>query len=163
LNASLATAPRDAELLVDLAALQTEADRLDEARTTLRRAVALAPQRADIAERLAVINHVVALDPTRPRLRVATRANRARLLLAQVLEQTRACAENHDSQVAQAREDAAKRMRRRAPITAESADQEIALAARLWETAPACQGTAPEARAIALILQRIESAAEPLS
>jgi tetratricopeptide (TPR) repeat protein len=163
LNASLATAPRDAELLVQLAGLQADSGRMLDARSTLRRAVALEPQRAEVAERLAVIDHVLALDPTLPRLRLATRANRARVLLAQVLEHTRACKQNDDTEMARDRADAESRMRRRAPLTAEAADQDIALATRLWKAAPACQGSTAEARAIAQVLQRIESSAEPPS
>jgi tetratricopeptide (TPR) repeat protein len=163
LNASLATAPRDSELLVHLAALQAGSGRMLEARGTLRRAVALAPQRADIAERLAIIDHVLALDPTLPRLRLATRANRARVLLAHVLEHTRACRENDDTEMARDRAEAERRRRRRAPGTAETADQEIALAARLWKAAPACHGVTAEARALAQVLEGIESSAEPPS
>lgn len=161
LSASLATAPRDTELLVHLATLQANAGRMLEARSTLRRASALEPRRVDIAERLAILNHVLALDPTLAGLRLATRVNRARLLLAEVLEQTRACEEDYVSDVARERTNAERRMRRRAPITAETADQEIALAARLWKAAPACQGSTAEAHAITQVLQRVESSAHP--
>jgi tetratricopeptide (TPR) repeat protein len=163
LSANLGTAPRDIDLLVDLAALQAEAGRMIEARSTLRRAASIEPRRADVAERLAVLNHVLALDPTLAGLRLVTRANRARLLLAQVLDHTRACTPQDDTDIARERADAERRMRRRAPITAETADQAIELAARLWKAAPACHGETPEARAIGQVLQRIESSAEPPS
>lgn len=163
LTASVTTAPRDAELLAQLAQLQTDAGRTLDARSALRRAVALEPQRPDLAEQLAVVNHVLALDPTLPRLRLVTRTHRARLLLASVLEQTRACDGDAQPEVAQGREDAERRLRRRAPRTADAADQEIALAARLWAAASACRASTPEARALAQVLNRIEPAAEPAS
>jgi tetratricopeptide (TPR) repeat protein len=163
LTASAATAPRDTQLLAQLAELQTNVGQTLDARTTLRRAVAVEPQRADLAKRLALINHVLALDPTLPRLRLVTRARRARLLLAAVLEQTRACKDDPQPEIARARDDAERRVRRRAPTTADAADQEMALAARLWGAAPACHGSTPEALALAQVLQRIEPAAEPPS
>jgi tetratricopeptide (TPR) repeat protein len=160
LTASVVTAPRDPQLLAHLAELQANAGRPLDARATLRRAVALEPDQPDLAERLAVIDHVVALDPTLPRLRLVTRSRRARLLLAAVLEGTRACDENPPPEVAEARSEAAKRMRRRTPRTAEAADEEIALAARLWTAASECHSSTPEARAVAQVLQRIEASAE---
>jgi Flp pilus assembly protein TadD len=163
LTASAATAPRDAQLLAQLAELQINAGSTLDARSTLRRAVALEPKREDLAERLALVNHVLALDPTLPRLRLVTRARRARLLLAAVLEQTRACQDESQPEVAPARDSAERRVRRRAPTTADAADQEIALAARLWSAASACHGSTAEARALAQVLQRIEPAAEPQS
>jgi tetratricopeptide (TPR) repeat protein len=160
LTATAAMAPRDADLLAQLAALQVEAGQVREARATLRRAVALEPQRADVADRLAVVDRVLELDPTLPRLRVATRANRARALLAQVLEHTRACQER-SAETPQDRADAERRINRRALVTAEAADQELALAARLWDAAPGCHGVSPDARAIAQVVQRIETSTEP--
>jgi tetratricopeptide (TPR) repeat protein len=163
LSASAATAPRDSQLLAQLAELQIEAGRTLDARSTLGRAVALEPRRADLAERLALVNHVLALDPTLPRLRLVTRTRRARLLLAAALEQTRACEDDSQPDVALAREDAERRVRRRAPTTADAADQEIALAERIWTAASACHGSTPEALALAQVLQRIEPGAEPSS
>ena len=163
LSASVVTAPRDSQLLAQLAELQAQAGRTLDARSTLRRAVALEPARRDLAERLALVNHVLALDPTLPRLRLVTRTHRARLLLATVLEQTRACEDDSRPEVARARHDAGRRLRRRTPTTADMADQEIALAARLWTAASACHASTPEARALAEVLQKIEPAAEPPS
>jgi tetratricopeptide (TPR) repeat protein len=161
LSASAVTAPRDSQLLAQLGELQAAAGRTLDARATLRRAVAIEPHKPDLAERLAVIDHVLALDPTLPRLRLATRTRRARLLLAAVLEQTRACRDAPPPEIAEARADAGRRIRRRAPRTAEAADEEIALAARLWTAAPQCRASTPEAQAIAQVLQRVESAVEP--
>jgi tetratricopeptide (TPR) repeat protein len=161
LSASAATAPRDGQLLAQLADLQMEAGRTLDARSTLGRAVALEPRRADLAERLALVNHVLALDPTLPRLRLVTRTRRARLLLAAVLQQTRGCEDDSQPDVARARDDAERRVRRRAPTTADAADQEIALAARLWAANPACHASTPQARALAQVLQRIEPAEPP--
>lgn len=163
LTASAATAPRDTQLLAQLAELQTNDGRTFDARSTLRRAVAVDPTRPDLAERLALVNHVLALDPNLPRLRLVTRARRARLLLAAVLEQTRACKDDPQPGIARARDDAERRVRRRAPATAAAADQEMALAARLWAAASSCHASTPEARALAQVLQRIEPAAEPPS
>jgi tetratricopeptide (TPR) repeat protein len=163
LSASTAAAPRDAQLLAQLAEVQVSAGRILDARTTLRRAVGIESGRADLAERLAVIDRVLALDPTLPRLRLATRTHRARLVLAAVLEQTRACEHDHQPDGVRAREEAERRVRRRAPATAEAADREIALAARIWAAAPGCHATTPEALALAQVLQRIEPVPEPPS
>ena len=86
-----------------------------------------------------------------------------KMSLATVLEQTRACKDDSRPEVARARHDAGRRVRRRAPTTADAADQEIALAARLWTAASACHASTPEARALAEVLQRIEPATEPPS
>jgi tetratricopeptide (TPR) repeat protein len=163
LSASALTAPRDVDLLAQLADVQAAAGRTLEARATLERAVALEPTRTSLGDRLAVINRVLALDPTLPRLRLVTRTRRARLLLAAVVEQTRVCHDSPEGESARDWKDAASRARGPAPATAEAADQEIALAARLWAAVPACHASSPEARAIQQVLQQIEAAAEPPS
>jgi tetratricopeptide (TPR) repeat protein len=163
LRASVLTAPRDVDLLAQLADVQAEAGRTLDARASLERAVALEPTRTALVDRLAVVNRVLALDPTLPRLRLVTRTRRARLLLAAVVEQTRACFDSPEGETARDWKDATTRLRGRAPATAEAADQEMALAARLWAAVPACHASSPEARAIQQVLQRIEPAAEPPS
>jgi tetratricopeptide (TPR) repeat protein len=160
LSASILTAPRDVELLTQLADLQSGVGRTLDARATLNRALTLEPTRTALAERLAIINRVLALDPTLPRLRLVTRTRRARLVLAAVVEQVRPCQEPRGAESAPDWQDATSRLQRRAPTTAEAAEQEMALAARLWAAAPACHSSSPEARAIAQVLQRIDAAAE---
>lgn len=159
LSAAAINAPRDVPLLAHLAGMQSMAGRTADARRTLRRALAIEPGRADLAERLAIAERVLALDPTLPRLRLVTRTRRARLVLAAVVEQTRGCAGDAAAGVWK---QAAARLRRRARADAEAAEQEMALAAQLWSAAaPACQTSSTEARAIARVLQRIDAAAEP--
>ena len=163
LNASATTAPRDVELLTHLADLQAEAGRTLDARATLQRAIALDPTRTALVERLLVIDRVLALDPTLPRLRLVTRTRRARLVLAAVVDEARRCRDSHPSGDAPDWQDATSRLRRPAPRSAEAAEAEMALAARLWAAAPACHASSPEARAIAQVLQRIDAATEPPS
>jgi Flp pilus assembly protein TadD len=78
LHVAAEATPRDVELLAQLADTESRAGRSTEARRTLRRAVALQPAREDLRDRLAVIERVLALDPTMPRLRLVTRMRRTR-------------------------------------------------------------------------------------
>ncbi len=160
LSARALAAPRDVELLIQLADLEADAGRTLDARATLERAVALAPTRPALVDRLAIVNRVLALDPTLPRLRLVTRMQRARLVLAAVVEQTRACHDSAQGEAATAWDDATARLRRPAPGNAEAADQDMALAARLWDAAAACHSASPDARAVAQVIQRIEGATE---
>lgn len=156
------TAPHDVELLAHLADLQLERGEYTAARATLRRALALDPVRSDLSLRLAVLDRVLALDPTLPRLRLVTRTRRARLVLAAVVEQTQACAAD-DAASGELRRVAATLLRPSARADAEVAEQALAIAAQLWTALPACRGTDVEARAIAQVIQRIEAASEPPS
>jgi tetratricopeptide (TPR) repeat protein len=160
LGAAAMTAPKDVELLAHLSDVQADRGRYDEARATLRHALALDPARRELAGRLTVIDRVLALDPTLPRLRLVTRTRRARLVLAAVVEHTRACSPDVPATGDDARRRAATRLRRPARADAEAAEQDLALAARLWTAAPACHDSGPEGRAIAQVLQRIEAASE---
>lgn len=161
LRAAAIAAPRDVELLAHLAEAEAATNRSRDARMTLRRALQIDPARRDLRERLAVMDRVVALDPGLPRLGLAARARRARQLLAAVFEQTRACGKELPSEMMAVRDEAALRLRRRARTDAEAADQELALAARLWSASPVCYGSTPEARALAHVLQRVEAPQAP--
>lgn len=158
LRTAALTAPRDVELLAHLADLQSNAGLVRDARSTLRSAVAIEPRRSDLSERLHIVDRVLALDPTLPRLGLVTRTRRARLLLRQVVEGTRAC--ESDPAVKALRDVARQRTRSSVRADAEAADADLALAARLWAAAPACHASSPDARAIGQVLQRITSAAE---
>jgi len=162
LEAAAEEAPRDVELLAQLADTQAAIGQSTAARTTLRRALAVEPRRADLRDRVAVIERVLALDPTLPRLRLSTRTLRARQLLAAVVAQTRACLEEAAPPESVARDQAARRLRLRRPSTVEGAEEELALALRLWSASPACQEETPEARAIAQIMARVQVPEEPL-
>lgn len=155
LRTASVAAPRDVELLAHLADAEATTGRSNEARATLRRAIAIEPGRQDLRARLAVIDRVLALDPTLPRLRLVTRTRRSRQVLAAVFNHTRACLDQGPPDILSARGEAARRLRRRIGADAEAAEQELALAARLWSDSPACHGSSPEARALAQVLQRV--------
>lgn len=158
LRTAVLTAPRDVELLAHLADLQSSAGLVHDARSTLRSAVAIEPGRSDLGERLHIVNRILALDPTLPRLGLVTRTRRARLLLGQVVEGTRAC--DDDPQVKALRAEARPRIRARVRADAEAAEEDLAVAARLWAAAPACHASSLDARALGQVLQRITAAAE---
>jgi tetratricopeptide (TPR) repeat protein len=158
LDAAAAAAPRDVELLAQLSDVQTETGRYADARATLRRALSLEAERPELRERLAVLDRVLALDPTLPRLRLVTRTRRARLVLEAALEQTRAC--EPDGPPSEARRLAIVRLRRPARADAEAAEQDLTLAQQLWAAAPACHDSGPDARALGQILQRIDATRE---
>ena len=159
LRTTALTAPRDVELLAHLAELQSKAGLVQDARSTLRNAVAIEPGRSDLGERLHIVDRILALDPTLPRLGLVTRTRRARLLLGQVIEGTEACAS--DPKLKALRDGARQRMRSRGRADAEAAEEDLAVAARIWAAAPACHASSLDARAIGQVLQRITAAAEP--
>lgn len=159
LQAAAIAAPRDVELLMHTADVQAAGGRTADARATLRRALALEPGRGDLSERLVVVDRVLALDPTLPRLRLVARTRRARLVLAAVVEQVRTCRPDGDPP-APTLDEAAARLRRPARADAATAEEELALARRLWSAFPACHGASPGARALAQVLMRV-AAAEP--
>ena len=160
LRTATTLAPDDVDLLSDLAALETAAGRPADARGTLRRALALAPARTELRDRLAVVDRVLALDPTLPGLRLVTRTRRARAVLAAAVEQTRRC-DVTEEPIAVLREDAARRLRRPARTDAEAAEEELALAQRLWAAAEGCRPDTPDARALSEVLGRVDTSAEP--
>jgi tetratricopeptide (TPR) repeat protein len=158
LKTAALTAPRDVEMLAQLADLQLDAGRLDDARATLRRAVSI-ERRSDVLDRLTVVDRVLALDPTLPRLTLVARTSRARLVLQAVMQQTNACPTS--SELAALRREAGTRLRRRIGANAERAEEELALAGRIWSAAADCPHATAEARALSQILERT-AAAEPL-
>lgn len=154
------SAPSDVELLAHLAALQVSAGDPNAARATLRRAVALAPGRPDLGQRLRVVDRVLALDPSLPGLGLVARTRRARLLLSGVLEQTACHAETEEWTALT--KGARASLRRSARRDAEAAEQHLDFAARIWNLASACDPTSAEAQALAQVIQRMPaSAAEP--
>jgi tetratricopeptide (TPR) repeat protein len=159
LRTTALTAPKDVELLAHLAELQANAGMVRDARVTLRTAVGIEPGRSDLDERLHIVNRILALDPTLPRLGLVTRTRRARLLLEQVVESTKACAD--EPAVKTLRETGRERLRTRARADAEAAEEDLALAAKIWAAAPACQAASLDARAIGQVLQRVTAATEP--
>jgi tetratricopeptide (TPR) repeat protein len=154
LNTAVLTAPRDVDLLAQLADLEVQVGRLNTARVTLQRAASI-DRRRDIVAHLVVVDRVLALDPTLPRLSLVARTRRARLLLEAVMQETNACPSN--SLLADLRRDAGARVRRRIGADAERAEEELALAGRIWAAAGECARTTPEARAISQILERVVS------
>jgi tetratricopeptide (TPR) repeat protein len=158
LRTGAAAAPRDVELLAQLAGTEREAGQTAAARQSLRQALSLAPDRRDLRERLLVLNRILALDPTLPELRLVTRTRRARELLAAVAAHVRACAD-----ATAAPEDAAlmvdvdRQLRRRAAVDAAAAEEELALAVRVWNELPPCQTRTPEGRALAQVVRRVAS------
>jgi hypothetical protein len=148
LRTATAQAPRDVELLAHLADLQAAAARSVEASATLARALALAPRRQDLVERAAVIDRVLALDPTLPRLRLVTRTRRARQVLAAVLALARPCVEAAPSASPDLVTDTTRRLRRPMRANAETAEEDLALAVRLWTLAEPCRVDTPETRAL---------------
>ena len=158
LNTAVLTAPRDVEVLAQLADLQMQTGRLTDARAMLRRAAAI-DGRPDILDRLAVVDRVLALDPTLPGLRLVARTSRARLVLQAVMQETNGCPSS--SELADLRRDARIRVRRPIGADAERAEEELTLAGRIWSTASDCPHTTPDARALSQILERT-AASEPL-
>ena len=153
------TAPRDVDLLAQLGELQSRAGRLAEARATLARAAGI-DSRRDILDRLAVVDRVLAMDPTLPRLRLVARTARARLVLDAVIAQTNGCP-NESAELALMRREAAGRVRRPIGSDAERAEAELALAERIWTTASACSRASADARALTQILERVAASSEP--
>jgi tetratricopeptide (TPR) repeat protein len=148
LRTAAAAAPRDVGVLADLAAIQTTAGRWLEARATLRRALAI-ERRDDLRERLALVDRILVLDPTRPRLRMVERTRRARRVLAAVVDETAGCA---GPEAAALRAEAQRHLRRPGHVDAEAAERDLDLATRLWAAAPACRADTTEARALTHVL-----------
>ena len=152
--------PRDVALLVHLADAQSGAGRNRDVRTTLRRAIALEPARADLRDRLTVIDRVLALDPTLPRLGLVERTRRARRILAAAVEHIASCAAIEEAQVAPLRQRALERAARPAAADAQVAEDDLQLAADLWAAAPACHDATPAARALTQVLRAVAAARE---
>ena len=153
LAAAALASPRDVDLLAHLADLQMNSGRTADARQTLQRAVAIEGG-AGLASRLALVNRVLLLDPTLPRLGIVARTRRARLLLNAVLARTEACHEQ-SPELNGLRREASKRGR---PATdAERAERELLLASQIWLAAP-CHGEDIESRAIVEVLDHLREA-----
>jgi tetratricopeptide (TPR) repeat protein len=155
LAAAAAASPRDVDLLAQLAEQQLKAGQTVEARLTLQRALAI-EQRSALRTQLAVVDRVLALDPSLPRLGILARTRRARLLLGAVLTRTAGCGPK-TPQVDRIRQEANRNARRTAD--AARAERELALAGELWGMSPACHGDDVESRALAEILERLKTMA----
>jgi hypothetical protein len=122
-----------------------------DARASLRRALAL-DRREDIRERLALVERILALDPTLPRLRIVERTRRARRVLAAVLQHTTDCVGPESTPL---RHEAQQHLNRRGDVDAEAAERDLELAAKLWTSAPACHVDTIEARALTQVLRQV--------
>ncbi len=161
LETASAAAPRDVELLAQLARVEMQAGRTREARATLRRALNIEPKRDDLRDQAVVVEQVLALDPTLPRLGLVTRIRRARGVLVATVAHSRGCREDAAPEAVKLRNEAEAHLRRRAATDAEAAERELALASRLWSAAEACRAQTPEARAVTEILGRIAVEPDP--
>lgn len=160
LRTATLTAPRDVDLLTHLAELQVVSGHPTDARETLRRAVDLEPRRRDVTDRLRVLERILALDPTLPRLGLVARTRRAFLLLSAVLHQTERCAVGSANTELRAATQAGRaHARRTRRADAEAAEESLALAGRIWALAPGCHDDSPEARALAQVLERTRATA----
>jgi tetratricopeptide (TPR) repeat protein len=157
LREAAAAAPRDVQLLTELADMEVAAGEWLAARRTLRRALALSP-REDLRARAALVDRVLNLDPTQPRLRMAERTRRARRVLRDVLAHTESCAGPDTSTL---RDDAQRQVRIRSDSDAEGAERDLELAARIWALAPECQVDTTEARALTEVLRQVRMAEDP--
>jgi Flp pilus assembly protein TadD len=144
-------APSDVALLEQLAATEADAGLPVAARRTLRRALALQPQRTDLRERLAIVDRVLALHPALPNLRLTTRTRRARDLLAAVVAETESCAAG-DGAAGGLRRAAQTRLSRRDLLTAEAAEENLSTATELWTAATSCRSRDGDAEAIARVI-----------
>jgi hypothetical protein len=79
-------------------------------------------------------------------------------VLQAVVEQTRRCTAGTATRDP-AIDAAARRLRQRARVTAESAETDLETAAELWSRYEPCHDATPEARALTHILQRVGSEA----
>jgi tetratricopeptide (TPR) repeat protein len=158
LTAAAQASPRDVDLLTHLADLQIDAGRTVDARQTLQRAVAV-EGRPGLRTRLALVNRVLLLDPTLPRLGIVARTRRARLLLNAVLARTEAC-RGQSAELTALRREAVKVGR--PGNDAARAERELVLASQIWRAAPACHGQDTESRAIGEVLAHLEDAGAPI-
>jgi hypothetical protein len=157
LASAAVSAPKDAPLLTQLADLQLHQHQLAAARNTLRRAQSIDANYDNVADRLVMIERILVLDPTQPGLRLVPRTRRSRLVLTAVLDEIHSCAAAPG--VAPVVEEARRHLRRPTRASAEAAEQDLELAARVWEAAP-CHGSGPEARALAYVLDRVAREAQ---
>ena len=159
LRSAALSSPRDVELAAHLADLLSRTGHSAESRTMLRRALAIEPGRRDLSRQLAVLDRVLALDPTLPGLRLVSRTSRARNLLAAVSREIGRCTPRAElpSGFSADWTEASRRLRRTARADAEAAEHELDLSARLWAARPACHPETIEARAITQVLERVKA------
>jgi tetratricopeptide (TPR) repeat protein len=160
LGAAAGARKGDASLLGQLAEAQVATGALSEARATLRLAIAQDPSDASLRERMVLVDRVLALDPTLPRLRLVERTRRARAVLDVVVTEIGAC----DVLSATHREDLRARAEPflRAVRDAEAAEDALRVAAELWQEVPPCHDATPEARAIGRVLQTVALGQDPV-
>ena len=162
LQAAATASPADTQLLAQLADLQLRQRQIADAAATLRRAAAIEPAHAEIGERLRVVDRILALDPTLPGLRLGTRTRRARLVLQAVLAEVHECVGNAPATEARSSlEDAAKRVRERAPASAEQAEHDLETADALWKLFATCHEKTVEAQALTRVLEHVGTDAGP--
>jgi hypothetical protein len=110
---------------------------------------------------LTVIDRVLALDPTLPRLRLVERTRRAHRVLAAVAEHVMSCAAADKGQLAPLQERASARLTtRRSAADAQAAEDALQLAEQMWSAAPACHDATPAAQALARVLDAVAAAQE---
>ena len=151
--------PANADVLSALADAQSQAGRSADERRTLRRLLALEPGRADVRERLLLVDRVLTLDPTLPDLRITTRIIRARALLRAVVDQTEPCVSAAGDAAALRRENDA-RLRRRAAVTSDVAEEDLARSVQLWTSAATCRRPGREAEALSRVVGRVQRSLE---
>jgi Flp pilus assembly protein TadD len=160
LSTTVLTTPRDVDLMAQLAELQTKTGRLPDARSTLQRAVRI-ERRADILERLRVVDRVLALDPTLPRLSLLSRIARARLVLEAVYDQTRGCDAAKRPPIATLLQKAVADTRHPIGSDAGRAEEELELARQIWSATADCPRTSSESQALTQVLDRVSASSEP--
>jgi tetratricopeptide (TPR) repeat protein len=160
LRRTAARAPRDVALLTHLAEAESAAGRNRDARATLRRAIALEPSRSDLRDRLTVIDRVLRLDPTLPRLGLVERTRRGHRILAAVVAHVAGCAAADETTVAPLRARALERAATRPAADAQMAEDDLQLAEQLWAAAPVCHDETPAAQALTQVLRAVTAARE---
>ena len=153
LRESSSASPRDVALLSDLADAEIATGAWAAARRTLRRALAIDPGDA-LRTRSALVDRVLTLDPTAPRLRSSERRQRARRVLAAVVAQTDSCAGENTSLL---RTEGLEQLRSGRRADDEAADAQLELASRIWDSAPGCQRPGIESRALSEVLRRVRT------
>jgi tetratricopeptide (TPR) repeat protein len=161
LTAASAARPDDATLLAALADAQFADGRLPDARATLRLALARDRDAEGLRERMTLIDRVLALDPTLPRLSLVERTRRSRAVLEAVVLEIAAC----ETLPLPIREELQSRAQPalRAVRDAEAAEEALRLAGEFWSTARACHDATPEAAAIGRVLQTVAQAQDPVA
>jgi tetratricopeptide (TPR) repeat protein len=153
LTAATAEHPGDAPLLGRLAEAQLADGRMADARATLRLALARDPSDGELRARMTLIDRVLALDPTLPRLSLVERTRRSRAVLEAVIGEVAEC----EVLPAPVREELQSRAQPalRAARDAEAAEEALRLAGEIWSSVPACHGATVESEAIGRVLRTV--------